>query len=83
MYFILGIIVLQISLVIMWSVACKKIENKSSLLFVVYMTYVIVVIIICTCFVNPRIKELEDKVNELTTELYESYNVRDSLEQEK
>lgn len=83
MWFILGTIVLIMLNSLIWLIALEKIKNKPKLMLVGYLTGVIVTAIIGCRWLKPKIKEYEDKVNELTTELYESYNVRDSLEQEK
>ena len=80
---ILGYIVLFIACLIIWLVACEKIENRPKLMLVGYLTGVIVTVIIGCRWLKPEIEKYENKVNELTTKLYESYSLIDSLEQEK
>ena len=83
MWFILGMIVLFIITSIIGVIIVGKTNSKLITLIVGYILGGIIVFIAgCRCF-KPAIEKYENKVNELTTELYESYSLIDSLEQEK
>ena len=83
MWFILGIIVLAITCATIQNIVSEIVKNKKKVFFIGYLLGVIVVSIFVARFVRPKIEEYENKVNELKTELYESYSLIDSLEQEK
>lgn len=82
MWFILGMIVLLIATAIVSVVVVEKTNNKLKILIIGYIIGGIVTFIIgCRCF-KPEIEKYENKVNELTTKLYESYSLIDSFEQQ-
>ncbi len=83
MWEIIGILILLIVSSIIWVVTCEKLEHKPTIMFIGYMTGGIIAIIIGTYVIKPEIENSQIQVNELTTELYESYSLIDSLEQEK
>lgn len=82
MWTILGMLILIIILAIIGVIVTEKTDNKYKVLFTGMAISTIILSVLGCRFIKPKLNEYETKVNELTTELYESYNVRDSLEQE-
>lgn len=83
MWFILGMIILAIVCMTIQVIVSETVENKRKVFLIGYCLGLIIALIFVARFVRPKIQEYESKVNELTTKLYESYSLIDSLEQEE
>ena len=83
MWFILGMIILAILCMTIQVIVSETVENKRKVFLIGYCLGSIIALIFVARFIRPKLHEYENKVNELTTKLYESYSLVDSLEQEK
>lgn len=81
MWFILGMIVLIILLAIIGVIVTEKTDDKYKVLFTGMSITIIILSVVGCRIIRPKLQEYENKVNELTTELYESYSLVDSLNQ--
>lgn len=81
MWFILGMIVLAITCATIQTIVSEIVKKKKNVFFIGYCLGVIIVLIFVARFIRPKLQEYENKVNELTTKLYESYSLVDSLNQ--
>ena len=82
MWFILGMIILAILCMTIQVIVSETVENKRKVFLIGYCLGLIIALIFVARFIRPKLQEYENKVNELTTKLYESYSLIDSLEQE-